>query len=220
MTDLDAPAVVLFDWNGTLIDDIGRACQASSLVRRRWAGLPALTLDEFRQAWCLPLSDHVGRLGVSEADTETAVRAWSTHLTGLEAPLSAGAATTLEALGRVGITMAVVSAASDFSVRKDLLAHRLECHFDKVHCGVADKETITRRYVAQASPRSVWYVGDSRFDMMQACRAGAVAVGYTGGYDSVEELQGAAARFLIGRLDELLDLIPTHTRSAHDATDT
>lgn len=85
MACLEAPGVVLFDWNGTLIDDIERARRASSLVRRRWAGLPELTLSEFRQAWCLPLSDHVGRLGVSHEHVSAAVQAWSTHLTALEA---------------------------------------------------------------------------------------------------------------------------------------
>ena len=202
------PAAILFDWNGTLIDDTERARQASSLVRRRWAGLPELTLEEFREAWCLPLSEHVEQLGVADADAEAAVRAWSAHLTRLEAPLSAGAAATLDALGCAGIPMAVVSAASDFSVRKDLLAHGLDRHFDCVHCGVADKEAVTRQYVAGASPRAVWYVGDSRFDMMQARRAGATAVGYTGGYDAVEELRVAGAHRLINRLDELLAFIP------------
>ena len=202
------PAVILFDWNGTLVDDMERARQASSLVRRRWAGLPELTLGEFRQAWCLPLSDHIKKLGVAEADSEAAVRAWSAHLTRLEAPLSAGTAATLEGLRRAGITMAVVSAASDSSVRKDLLSHGLDHHFEYVHCGVADKEAITRQYVVGASPQAVWYVGDSRFDMVQARRAGATAVGYTGGYDDAEELRVAGAHHLIDRLDELLAFIP------------
>ncbi len=218
MTALEVPAFVLFDWNGTLIDDIERARQASSLVRERWTALPELTLDEFRRAWCLPLSDHVGRLGVPEARTQAAVRAWSTHLTEVEAPLSAGAATTLRALGRAGIETAVVSAASDLAVRRDLRAHGLDCHFADVHCGVANKEAVTERYVRQEAPRSVWYVGDSRFDMVQARGAGAVAVGYTGGYDSADELRFAGAHRLIDRLDELLALITARTGSADVAT--
>ena len=63
MTAPDSLATVLFDWNGTVLDDMERARTASSLIRKRWAGLGELTLDEFRDAWCLPLSDHVMRLG-------------------------------------------------------------------------------------------------------------------------------------------------------------
>ena len=44
--------------------------------------------------------------------------------------------------------------------------------------------------------------------MMQARSAGALPVGYTGGYDTVEELSAAGAHCLIDRLDELPALIP------------
>ena len=54
---------------------------------------------------------------------------------------------------------------------------------------MADEQTVTGRYVSQAAPRAVRYVGDSRFDVAQARRAGVVAVGYTDGYDSADELR-------------------------------
>ena len=168
MTAPDSLATVLFDWNGTVLDDMERARRASSLVRKRWAGLPELTLDEFRDAWCLPLSDHVMRLGVSADRSEAAGRAWSTHLSALDAPLSPGVPATLGALRSAGIAIAVVSAASDDAVRRDLRSHDLEQCFDSIHCGVADKQTVIRRYVESAGTGAVWYVGDTKMDMLQA----------------------------------------------------
>ena len=45
MTAPEVREFVLFDWNGTLMDDMERARMASSLVRERWAGLPELNLN-------------------------------------------------------------------------------------------------------------------------------------------------------------------------------
>ena len=214
MIVLEAPAVVLFDWNGTVMDDMERARHASSLIRQRWASLPELTLEEFRAAWCLPLAAHVDRLGVPEADTDAAVRAWSAHLSDTEAPLSRGAEATFEALRQLNIEVAVVSSASEQSVNRDVQTRGLDHHFERVHAGTANKEAVIRQYVLQASAGAVWYVGDTAFDMGQALGAGAVAIGYTGGFDHAEQLRNAGAHRLIDRLDELLTLIP-HSPSEH-----
>ncbi len=207
MTDLRTPTVVLFDWNGTIMDDMERARRASSLVRRKWTSLGELTSEEFRQAWCLPISAHVGRLGVAAAETDAAVRAWSGYLGESEAPLSPCAATTLEALRHLGIGAAVVSSATEQSVRQDLRTHGLDHQFESVHCGIADKQAVTGQYVLRAGAGAVWYVGDTAFDMVQALGAGATAVGYTGGFDPAEKLREAGAHRLIDRLNELLALI-------------
>ena len=203
----DPPATVLFDWNGTLLDDMERARMASNLVRERWAGLGELTLDEFREAWCLPLSDHVRRLGVPEDHNEDATRAWSTHLSAIDAPLSPGVSATLKALRSAGIAVSVVSSASDEAVRRDIRAHDLEQHFDDIHAGVPEKSKVISRYVENASAGAVWYVGDSMFDMVQAREAGAIAVGFTAGYDGADSLHEAGAHHLINGLDDLMALV-------------
>ena len=205
-----APAsleAVLFDWNGTLLDDMERARRASNLIRERWAGLGELTLDEFRETWCLPLSEHVRRLGVPDDHNVAAEQAWSIHLAAIDAPLSPGAPATLAALKSAGIAIGVVSSARDDAVRRDLEAHGLEQRFDSLHTGVADKQAVIRRYVESAEAGEVWYVGDSNFDMVQARGAGAVAVGYASGYDGGESLRDAGAHHLIYRLDDLIALV-------------
>ncbi|MCY4421519.1 MAG: HAD family hydrolase [Acidimicrobiaceae bacterium] len=207
MTAAGSPSVVLFDWNGTLLDDMERARMASSLIREQWAGLPGLTLEEFREAWCLPLSDHVRRLGVPDDRREDAARAWSTHLAALDAPLSPGASATLEALLDEGITIGVVSSANDEAVRRDLRDHGLDRRFDSIHCGVIQKGDVVSRYVEGAPAGAVWYVGDTRFDMVQARGAGSIAIGYTAGYDAADALHDGGAHHLIDRLEDLIALI-------------
>ena len=207
VTPADTPATVLFDWNGTLLDDMERARRASSLIRERWAGLGELTLEEFREAWCLPLSDHAKRLGVADDHSEAAARDWSTHLSSLDAPLAPGLPETLEALRSAGIAIAIVSSASETAVWRDIQGHGLVQHFDDIHTGVSQKQTVISRYVESAGAGPVWYVGDTAFDMVQARSAGAIAIGFTGGYDGADPLRDAGAHHLIDRLDELISLL-------------
>ena len=208
MTAADSPAIVLFDWNGTLLDDMERARMASNLVREQWAGLGELTLHEFREAWCLPLSDHVKRLGVPDDRNEDATRDWSTHLAAIDAPLAPGLSETLDSLRDAGIAIAVVSSASEAAVRRDIEAHGLVHRFDDIHAGVSLKQTAISRYVDGEAAGAVWYVGDTRFDMVQARAAGSVAIGYTAGYDGADALHDGGAHHLIDRLEGLLALIP------------
>ena len=105
---------------------------------------------------------------------------------------------------RTGIKLAVVSAASDSAVRRDLRAHGLEQHFDGIHCEVLHKQAMLERYVHRTGAGVVWYVGDTTFDMVQARKAGAIAIGYTGGYDTADALRDAGAHRLIDRLSDLV----------------
>ena len=207
MTAAGPPSTVLFDWNGTLLDDMERARMASNLVREQWAGLGELSLREFREAWCLPLSEHVKRLGVPDDRNAEATRDWSTHLAAIDAPLAPGLSETLDALRDAGIAIAVVSSAGEAAVLRDIEAHGLAQRFDDVHTGVSLKQTAISRYVNGTAAGAVWYVGDTEFDMVQARAAGSVAIGYTAGYDGADALNDGGAHHLIDRLQDLLALI-------------
>ncbi|PYJ02103.1 MAG: NUDIX hydrolase, partial [Verrucomicrobia bacterium] len=46
---------ILFDWSGTLVDDLPAVWEATNHVLSR-AGVPQLTLERFRQEFCLPFA--------------------------------------------------------------------------------------------------------------------------------------------------------------------
>ena len=200
------PAAILFDWNGTLVDDFERARRASNDVRRRWGLLPDLPVDDFRRAWCLPLADHMSRLGVPDAHSDAAVAAWNTGIAQVGAPLQPGTVTALEALQQAGTKLAVVTAAAGHAIERDLSDHDLGGYFAAIHADTADKAAVAAAYVEKARPGTVWYVGDTAFDMLHARRAGAIAVGFTGGYHTPDQLQKAGAHHLIDDLTELTGL--------------
>ena len=57
-------------------------------------------------------------------------------------------------------------------------------------------------------PGRCWYVGDSTWDMVAAVAAGMIAIGVTAGA-AVDDaaLRGAGAAVVIGRLDELAEVL-------------
>src|SRR5437870_9647294 len=46
---------IIFDWSGTLVDDLPAVWQATNFVFTQ-AGLPELTLERFRAEFCLPFT--------------------------------------------------------------------------------------------------------------------------------------------------------------------
>src|SRR5580698_510310 len=51
---------IIFDWSGTLVDDLPAVLQASNFVLKQ-AGRPAMSLDEFRAEFSLPFANFYGR---------------------------------------------------------------------------------------------------------------------------------------------------------------
>ena len=70
-----------------------------------------------------------------------------------------------------------------------------------------------------AAAGAVWYVGDTRFDIVQARAAGSVAIGYTAGYDAADALHDGGAHHLIDRLEDLLALFPNSGQDDHSGPD-
>ena len=69
-------SAVLFDLNGTLVDDVPRATRCTSAVLTG-VGLPSVSREEFRDAFRLPLTDFFASLGVPDGGLEQAVTDWS-----------------------------------------------------------------------------------------------------------------------------------------------
>jgi phosphoglycolate phosphatase-like HAD superfamily hydrolase/ADP-ribose pyrophosphatase YjhB (NUDIX family) len=51
---------IIFDWSGTLVDDLSAVWQASNYVFKK-AGVAELTLDQFRAEFCLPFTNFYSR---------------------------------------------------------------------------------------------------------------------------------------------------------------
>ena len=194
-------AQIVFDWNGTILDDAERTLAALNAVL---ADLDRDQLDDpaFRRAFGLPLEAMLADLGLSHDEIDPAVTAWYTGIEAREAPLSPGAAETIDALWERGRPAGIISAASATSVERDASRLGLRDKLAFLRPAVASKEAALREVIA--SHRSLVYVGDTEYDMTEAIAAGAVPVGYAGGYRPIEALLAAGATAVVTDLRALL----------------
>lgn len=197
---------VLFDWNGTLVDDLPRSHVAACVVLES-RGMPTIPLAQFRDRFRLPLSALFADLGVPHRVCAAAEAQWNALITGLPVTLRTGALDMLTVLAHSGAVSGVISAAATDAVTPDLHITGTGDLFNVVVGGIADKAVALRWFTAhRASPR-VAYVGDTEHDMSSARRAGALAIGITGGYRPAQALREAGAQHLITDLIQIPELL-------------
>ena len=197
-------SVVLFDWNGTIVDDKQRAVAASNEIRTHW-GLPPLSEQDWAETWCLPLTEHATRLGVPATAAAAAVDIWNDAVADRDAELSLGADALLHALQDLAVPAGVITAAGERAIAGDLDRHGLRDLFRWLYTDTVDKAAAIRAH-ASGSVRLV-YVGDSELDMAHGREASALTIGFTGGYCTADQLEAAGADHLVDDLRLVAELL-------------
>jgi len=206
--------LLIFDWDGTLVDSIGRivdsmrlAAAACELPRRDDAsikGIIGLGLPEaIRELY--PELVEPGR-------AELFRRLYSEHYLALEvepSSLFAGVADALAAFRAEGYQLAVATGKSRHGLQRVLVGYGWLDYFDITRCAdeTASKPDplMLHEILAhcQVSPEQALMIGDSSFDLQMARRAGvdSVAVGY--GAQPLDVLRKHGPRLAIDDFAEL-----------------
>lgn len=199
--------LVVFDWNGTVMDDARRATHSTNSVLTS-RSRPPVDLDQFRADFTLPLRDWLLNLGIDASDVERAESEWNDAML-VEASPRSGALQALTVLHDRGAVLGVASAAAAGTVAGDIERAGLTELLDFVATGVTDKSTFLR---GQRDRRTrAMYVGDTAYDMRSARAAGYRAVAITGGYQSEQSLAAAQPDHIITDLSELAIILSTVT---------
>lgn len=132
-----ARLLVLFDWNGTVMDDLDRAVTATNdAVAGR--GIPTMDRATFQNSFTLPMKDWLRGMGIADSEVDGVEARWNTVMES-PAPVRDGAADMLAELRRHGVVTGVVTAADAAVVHNDLERNGLAGVFDHVRASVADK---------------------------------------------------------------------------------
>lgn len=184
LTDLDVVVAsvqaIVFDWNGTLVDDAPRALAATNQVLATY-GRRSLDFAEFTVRFKLPLADFLRDLGIDEADCSEAQHLWNRFLVRDETRLQPGAEKLLQTAHRAGLILGVVSAAADDVVRADAAALGIDRYLAFITGSIADKFASLAAIAARVQG-TMLYLGDTEYDMAAAHAAGVLPIGYGRGY--------------------------------------
>lgn len=129
------PTHVVWDWNGTLLDDVF-ACVAA--VNRMLAArqLPCIDPEQYREVFDFPVKRYYRRLGfnLDAEDWDAMAREFHRHYDAfaVDAGLRPGAAETLTRIRDRGITMSVLSACEITTLERMLKERGIRHFFDHV----------------------------------------------------------------------------------------
>jgi phosphoglycolate phosphatase len=213
---------VLWDWNGTLLDDLDIVIAAmNELLSRR--SLPALTSERYREVFDFPVRRYYEAVGldlIAEPFPGLAAE-WVAAFGGRwrDARLHVGVADALGAVNALGIHQSVLSAAE-----RNLLAEQAE-YFGVARSfrslvGIDDhhaesKVAQGRQWLAAegAVPNEVLLIGDTTHDVEVAADLGIDTVLVSSGHQSRERLLRTGVP-VYATVTEVITALAEKTRSA------
>jgi len=208
---------VVWDWNGTLFDDLHCCVQVVNQLLDEY-GLPTLAgVRGYQAVFRFPIADYYADLGFDTSPEGNFAAAAHRYLELYTAASTAcglhdGATDVLRSLHARGTRQVVISASEQQNLLAQLGPFGLDAWLDGAH-GIEDiyaasKEALARRWLSEAGadPAQVWFVGDSEHDFEIADALGAHCVLFSGGHHSRAHLASLGAP-VVDDLRDVLDLV-------------
>lgn len=216
-----APQLVLWDWNGTLLNDAEYAIGVRNRVFPHFGLPPVESVEAYHAQFTFPVKLYYTRAGVTEEQFVQVAHAWmAEYLRGCEdIPLFTDALETLDAFHAAGCKQAVLSASKLDTLQMQLGYAGIAKRFDAVlglgHIYATSKEGIGREYLqnSHVDTSACVLLGDTLHDAEVAgalgCRCVLVARGHqsrqtllTAGVPVCDSLSQASALLLGRKTDE------------------
>ena len=207
--------VIIWDWNGTLLDDTQAAVDALNLMLGR-RSLKSLSLEFYKERFRFPARDFYEEIGIKVRDDEWDELAKEYHSTYATFPvkLAEGVVEALEAVSRAGLRQVIASALRNDLLKAQVSSFGIAEYFSEVRGtdnldGAGKKEIVRHlmedeRAKAKGEKVNLVMIGDALHDWEVATSLGERCVlCATGGHsarrlrevsDSVLSLTEAASR--------------------------
>lgn len=205
------PRAVIWDWNGTLLDDLKLCVQTiNQLLARR--NLPLVDTFFYREVFSFPVKDYYRRIGFDFEQEEFEVPALEftdLYNAGINhCRLHSSAKKTIRHFHDLQIRQFVLSAMQHDLLEKTLTSKGIRHFFEKV-AGLDDHFAVSklkqgRRLLKEIDedPREIFLIGDTIHDYEVATELGVGCILIADGHQSKERLQKTGVQVL-DALEEL-----------------
>jgi phosphoglycolate phosphatase len=196
---------IIFDWSGTIVDDLPPVLEATNAVMREF-GAKELTQEDFRRGFRLPYSDWYEEVlpGVSMEDLGRVFLAAFTatkHVVGLQPHVREY----LECCAAAGRRMFVLSSTFESAVLQQAETLGVRAYFEHIYAGVPDKSARIGKILQERAllPGQTILIGDMRHDVHTAQAGGIGSVAVLTGYEYGEVIATAGPDLMVKDLSEL-----------------
>ncbi len=193
--------VIVWDWNGTLLDDVEVSIEAMNRVLERY-GLARLNRERYREIFCFPVRDYYERAGFDfrKVDFEKPAMEFIGEYYSLveAAGLARGAAEALEEISARGVRQIILSASERKSLVGQVRRFGIEGRFTDIlgferHFAESKTElALSWIYENKLDKDEVVFIGDTLHDLEVAAAAGCACVPVSCGHQSEAVLGNAA----------------------------
>ena len=200
------PELILWDWNGTLLDDVQLCVDALNRLLARFGYSQRYDHEQYRAIFGFPVQDYYARAGFDftrHSFDELAVSFMADYIPASEAcPLMDGAREVLETFRTAGLHQVILSASPITTLEHQVAERGVASYFDRL-LGLGDiyaksKVDLGLRYLREAGFDPHRAVGDSTHDFEVAQALGVHCVLQSGGHQPPEVLRRTGAPVVPG----------------------
>jgi phosphoglycolate phosphatase len=203
---------IIFDWSGTLVDDLPAVWQATNFVFSQ-AGLTELSLDQFRAEFCLPFKKFYDRYtpNIEMAQLETWFHGHFKTVQDSVEPLP-HAREFLEFCRARKVRTFLLSTVHDDHFQVQASTTGFRDFLDRPYTGVWDKAARIHDILAENElvPEETLFIGDMQHDIETAKHGGIHSCAVLTGYNSLQQLRASEPDIIVEHLGELRDILERH----------
>lgn len=200
---------IIFDWSGTLVDDLPAVLRATNHVFDR-AGIPPLTLEQFRAEFQLPFQGFYDRFvpHVPMAQLEDWFHGHFREVQDLVQALP-HAGDFLRFCRAHAIKTFVLSTAHHDHFSRQARRTGFDAFLDHPYLGIRDKRAKIGEILAshELDPRETLFIGDMEHDIETARHGGVHSCAVLTGYNDSSQLRRSGPDLIVEHLGELQSLL-------------
>ncbi len=200
---------LIFDWSGTLGDDMALTIEATNYVLAQY-GRPPLNRKQFRNEFQLPYPDYYA-WKTPEAkleDLENFYRFAFDH-SSTPVTLIPHAREFMEWCRDCGVRCFALTSMDSKAFAEQSRSLGIYPFFEGIHSGIHNKEHYIGTLMAQHAlkPEETAFIGDMQHDIRAAHCAGITGIGVLTGYNNAEQLAEAEPELTVPHLGVLKNLL-------------
>ena len=200
---------IIFDWSGTLVDDLPAVLKASNFVLTQ-AGKPPMSLDEFRAEFQLPFTTfydrHTPQVPMAQLEQWFHAEFRQSQDSVVELP---HARRFLEFCRARGLRTFLLSTIHADHFQAQCRSNGFDAFIDKPYTDVWDKREKIHDILREnhLRPDETLFIGDMEHDIAAAKHGGVHSCAVLTGYNTLEQLRTAGPDLIVEHLSELRGLL-------------
>ena len=200
---------LIFDWSGTLVDDLGPVIEATNTVLANYQ-IAALDREGFRRAFRLPYPEFYAEIlpGIPLEELEAQFRpAFDAAVTPVT--ILPHAREKLEWCSSLGIRTFVLTSMDTSAFERQMDEFGLRDHFEATYSSVLDKREVIHQILIthNLNPTETAFVGDMTHDVETARHGGISSIAVLTGYNHAEILAAVRPDITVPDLGVLRNLL-------------